>query len=114
MTRADSLDAELSLALQEKVIDERIAMYEEHTQISNTLIEKAKAFLASTPISEMKDALKAIELAIEIQRVSIGQAEFGRRLLSMSNEQLSKELNKMLQPKTENEFIDAETLEDNE
>lgn len=114
VTRADSLDAELSLALQEKVIDERIAMYEEHTQISNTLIEKAKNFLSTTEIKEMKDALKAIELAIEIQRVSIGQAEFGRRLLNMSSEQLSKELNKMLQPKQENEFIvDADITGEN-
>lgn len=105
VTRADSLDAEISTALQERVIDERIQMYEEHTRLSNTLIEKAKLFLETKEITEMKDALKAIELGIEIQRVSIGQAEFGRRLLSMSNEQLGKELNKMLQPKLENEFI---------
>ena len=114
VTRADSLDSEISTALQEKVIDERIKMYEEHTALADTLIEKARTFLASTPIDEMKDALKAIELAVEIQRTSIGQAEFGRRLLTMSNEQLSQQLNKLLQPKQENEFIDAETLEDSE
>lgn len=112
--RADKLDADISSALQEKVIDERIEMYEEHTALANTLIEKAKTFLAEHPIEEMKDALKAIELGIEIQRVSVGQAEFGRRLLSMSNEQLGKELNKLLQPKQENEFIDVEPVEENE
>lgn len=111
--RADTLDAEISNTLQKKVIDDRVQMYEKHTALADALIEKAETFLRDHPITEMKDALKAIELGIEIQRVSVGQADFGRKLLEMSDDQLTRELNKMLQtPNKSDEFIDAETEEE--
>lgn len=111
--RAETMDAELSRRLQDEAIDKRIKMYEEHVSVSNSLIEKGKEYLVSHPIDDMADALKAISLGVEIQRVSIGQIEMGRRILGMTNEQLTKELNNLLQPKTQNdEFIDADTIED--
>lgn len=111
--RADKLDAEISNALQERVIDERIQMYEKHVGLANALIAKGEAFLVSGTITEMKDALKAIELGIEIERVSVGQAEFGRKLLTATGDQLVKELNKLLAPKIESEFIvDGDVKED--
>lgn len=111
--RAETVDAELSRRLQDEAIDKRIKMYEEHVSVSNSLIEKGKEYLVNHPIDDMADALKAISLGVEIQRVSIGQIEMGRKILGMSNEQLTRELNNLLQPKNQNdEFIDADSIED--
>lgn len=94
--RADAMDAEISQQFQEKIIDKRVKMYEEHAEIANKLLVKAKAFLETNEISRMDDALKAINLGAELERISVGQADMGRKLLAMSGEQLTKELNKLL------------------
>ncbi len=96
MQRADALDGELSRQLQDEVINKRIRMYEEHVEVSNSLIAKGKAYLENHPIDEMADALKAISLGVEIQRVSVGQIELGQKILRMSDEQLNREIYKLM------------------
>lgn len=96
MQRADALDGELSRKLQDEVINKRIKMYEEHVTVSNKLIELGKDFLDNHKIEEMGDALKAISLGVEIQRVSVGQIELGQKILRMSDEQLTKEIYKLM------------------
>ena len=112
--RADSLDADLSRRFEDEAVEKRIEMYREHVEVSNALIQKGKQFLETHPIEEMSDALKAISLGVDIQKASIGQIEMGQKILKMSDEQLTKELNKLLgKPDTESEFIDvaAEDIE---
>lgn len=96
MQRADALDGELSRKLQDEVINKRIKMYEEHVEVSNSLIAKGKDYLENHPIEEMGDALKAISLGVEIQRVSVGQIELGQKILRMSDEQLNREIYKLM------------------
>lgn len=96
MQRADALDGELSRKLQDEVINKRIKMYEEHVEVSNALIAKGKTYLETHPIEEMSDALKAISLGVEIQRVSVGQIELGQKILRMSDDQLNKEIYRLL------------------
>lgn len=111
--RADTLDADISNALQKDVINERVEMYRRHVELADSLLEKGKKFLEEHPIDEMSDALKAISLGVEIHRVSVGQVALGQKILSMSDDQLTKELNKLLAPqKKDDEFIDAETMEE--
>jgi len=96
MQRADALDGELSRKLQDEVINKRIRMYEEHVEVSNSLIAKGKDYLENHTIDEMADALKAISLGVEIQRVSVGQIELGQKILRMSDEQLNREIYKLM------------------
>ena len=96
MQRADALDGELSRKLQDEVINKRIRMYEEHVEVSNSLIAKGKDYLENHPIDDMADALKAISLGVEIQRVSVGQIELGQKILRMSDEQLNREIYKLM------------------
>lgn len=111
--RADKLDADISNALQKDVINERIEMYREHVEVANALITKGKEFLDTHEIDDMADALKALSLGIEIARTSVGQAALGHKILAMSDDQLTKELSKLLAPEKKNEeFIDAETEEE--
>lgn len=113
LARAESLDVELSNTLQKEFISERTRMYLEHTEVSTLLLEKGKEFLLEHPIEDMTDALKAISLGVEIARVSVGQAALGNKILTMSDDQLTKELDKLLAPqRREDEFIDAETIEE--
>ena len=106
--RADGMDAALSLRLEDEAISKRIEMYKEHVEVSNALIAKGKEFLQNHSIEEMGDALKAISLGIDIQKASIGQIEMGQKILRMSDDQLTKEINKLLgKPDTVSEFIDA-------
>lgn len=108
--RAQAMDDELSNVIQNQIIDKRAKMYEEHIEIANTLLTKAREFLATGKIEDMGEALKAIDLATELQKASIGQVEWGRKMMSMSNEQLTTTLKSLLGDiKNENEeFIDVE------
>lgn len=111
--RAESLDTELSTALQKEVINERIEMYQEHVEVADSLIAKGKKFLAEHEISDMSDALKAISLGVDIHRASVGQKVLGQKILTMSDDQLTKEINKLLSPPTQNdEFIEADVVDE--
>ncbi len=113
--RAEVLDAELSERLKDKMINDRVEMYEKHVQLASDLIEKGKEFLQTHELKDSSDALKAIALGIDIEKVSIGQAEIGRKILTMSNDQLERELLKLIgrQAPPSDEFIDIEA-EDND
>jgi len=115
--RAEILDTELSQRLQEKMITERVEMYEKHVKLAGELIEKGKKFLLTHDLKDSSDAIKAIALGIDIEKVSIGQAEIGRRVLTMSNDQLERELQKMIgkPSKVSDEFIiDVESEDSDE
>lgn len=112
--RAEDLNAKISMSLEKVAIEKRTKMYLEHEEVGTALLTKGREFLESHPIEEMADALKAITLGWELRKNSIGQAEIGQKLLNMSDEQLIKELNKMLLPKNENEFIEGEEIKDSE
>lgn len=114
LQRADILDAELSQVLQTKIIDKRIKMYEEHSKIADELIQKGRTFLRTVELRDASDAIRAISLGVEIEKESIGQAEVGRRLLTMSDDQLNKELERLIgKPKAlSDNIIDAEVAED--
>lgn len=113
VSRAEELDAELSKKLQDEVIDKRVKMYEHHIEVSNALIEKGEVYLREHPLDSASDALKAIDLGIEIQKASVGQVELGRKILTMSDDQLERELLKLVGKSKEpvDEFIDAEAKE---
>ena len=111
--RAEALDADLSRALQDQVINERSEMYKEHVEVADKLIAKGKEYLEFHPMDDMADALKSISLGVEIQRVSVGQVALGQKILSMSDDQLTRELNKLLSPqKKDDEYIEAEIVEE--
>lgn len=112
--RADALDAEISRALQDQVINERIEMYRKHEKVADKLLEIGRDFLETIDPKEieMSDALKAIAMAVELQRVTVGQVGMGQKILNMSSDQLNKELIKLLGGEKQDEFIDADFSSD--
>lgn len=115
--RADALDAEISSRFQTEAVNKRIKMYEEHIEVSNSLISRGKQFLENNPIDEMPDALKAISLGIEIQKASVGQIEMGQKILQMSNTQLLNEITKLLgapEVSNDDEIVDSVAIDEEE
>lgn len=111
LERAELLDVEVSRNITDEIVSKRIEMYEKHSVVAGELVEKGIKFLRDNPIDSSSDALKAIALGVDIERASIGQADVGRRILKMSDEQLTKELSRLVGKPMANdeEFIDAET-----
>jgi hypothetical protein len=108
--RADALDAEVSMKLDIEVIDERTAMYKRLAEIGREETEMGYTFLKEHGIQKEENALRAISDGTALQQRAVGGAEFLQKVLTMSNEQLDKELLKLTgkTPKMENEFdVDA-------
>lgn len=94
--RADALDAEASRALDSLMIDKRKKMYEEQVRVANELVEKGMEYLNEKGIQSDASALRAIDLGLATQRVSTGMAEAYIQISKMSDDQLDKELKKLL------------------
>ena len=111
--RADALDAEMSRKMDEEVINRRMDMFKKHEALGDTLIEKGKAFLDEKGITSDQAAIRAIDLGISTQRVSVGMAEAYLKISKMTNEQITANLAKLLgSPENKEEIIDAEEIDD--
>lgn len=105
--RADALDVETTAALTREVIDDRIEMFKRHAEVGTALIEEGMKYLQKNGISSDAAAIKAIDVGIATQRISVGQAALGVSVFKMQDAQLDKELRRLLGNNKENE-IDAE------
>jgi len=109
--RADVLDAQVAQALDTKVINRRVEMFERHVQLAEDLIQKGLAYLAKNGIESDNSAIRAISLGMDTQRMSVGVAEAYAQISKMSNDQLEKEL---LRLTGRDKAIDGELVEDTE
>ena len=113
--RADALDAEVSVAVEKSVIQKRVEMYEKHASVANELITMGRDFLNKQKetggIKTENAALRAIELGIQVERVSVGVSDMVRKIGELTPEQLDNELRKLLGEKKDSEFIEGETIE---
>ena len=113
--RADALNAEASLALNKTAIERRVEMYEKHAKIGEELIKMGREFLnkqiENGGIKSENAALRAIELGVSIEEKSVGFADLARKLGDMTNEQLDRELQKLLGTKKDAEFIEGEATD---
>jgi len=109
--RADDLDAQTSLALDETVVEKRKKMFEKHAEIGSKLLEKAMEYLKDDfEFSRVEDVIKAISLGRDLERQSIGASDTISKIHQMTDEQLQKELKKLI-PDKENS-LEAEIVED--
>lgn len=97
--RADALDAELARALDTRMIDKRIKMYEEQVEVADELLKLGRDFLKEKELGGLKtgaEALRAIDLGLATKRISVGASEAYEKISKMSDEDISKELKKLL------------------
>ena len=110
--RADALDAEASSILDKEAIEKRRLMFIEAVEVSDELIKKGRDFLTDRGIQTSADAIRAIDLGLTTKLRSVGAAEMYDKISKMSNEQLSKELQKLIGKKDESVDAETEIIED--
>lgn len=107
--RADALDAKVSLEMDKEIIDKRVEMYKKHAEVGEELIKEGMDFLKKQTenggIKTENAALRALELGMQTERVSVGVADMVRKIGEMTPDQLDRELQKLLGQKKDDEFI---------
>jgi hypothetical protein len=112
VARADALDAEVSLALDQTIVDKRIQMFKEHAEVGRELIQKAREYLVANDFKDGNEALRALSLGIDTQRVSEGAAEAYSKIANMTEDQLAKEFVKLTGGnKKDEDFIETEVTD---
>jgi hypothetical protein len=108
--RADVLDAELARKKDDIIINKRAEMFEKHVKIGAELIEKGLDFLKSSGVKTDASAIRAIDLGLETERISVGLADSYAKIAKMSDEDIQKELRKLLgkPPVNEDDILDGE------
>ena len=109
--RADAIEAEASRAMDELFIDRRKKMYEEQVKVADELVLKGMEFLNAKGIQTDASAIRAIDLGLATQRSSIGMAEAYAKISKMSDDQIDREISRLL-GKAPDDAVDAEILED--
>lgn len=94
--RADALDAEVSREKDRIMIDKRKKMYEEQVVIADELLAKGREFLKDGGIRTGAEALRAIDLGLATKRISVGASEAYEKISQMSDEDIAKELRKLI------------------
>lgn len=113
--RADALDAEVSRAADNAIIDKRRKMFEEQEAVADELLKLGLDFLRSTEgaggIKSDATAVRAIDLALTTKRSVTGAAEAYVKISKMSDDQIEAELRKLLGKPAINpdDIIDADT-----
>ena len=95
--RADKLDQQMTRALTEQVVGERISMLKRHSELARKMQQTAINYLDSNP--EDLNANSAVRLLVEgvrIERESAGIPEAISKMTQMTDEQLLKEIEGMI------------------
>lgn len=109
--RADALDAETSLEIDKLVIDRRVEMWKKQEEVATQLVDKGMKYLEDEGVQNSANAIRAVGLGLETQRVSTGMAEMVTKISKMSDSQITAELQKLLGGK-KSDIIDAEVEEE--
>ena len=94
--RADALDAEISVRKDLEVIDLRMQMFKKHAEIGGQLVEKGLSYLQEYGAENSASAIRAIDLGLTTERISTGLAEVYVKISKMSDDALTKELQKLI------------------
>ena len=114
--RADALDAEVSRAIDQDIVNERREMFKEQVVVANELVKLGRIYLndEKNGIKTDASAIRAIDLGLSTQRISTGMAEAYFKISKMTDNQLDNELKKLLGGKSDNENIDGEIINEEE
>ena len=110
--RADALDGNAQIQLDNQSIQARIEMLQKHAQMGKELSDKGREYLSKNGFDTGAEAIRAIIEGVKLERQSAGYAEFLARIADASDEDLNKELQKMLTKGSD--FIDAEVKDTND
>lgn len=92
------LDEQVSADIDKKLVAQRVEMADRHAHIGKILQQKGLEYLESHDITNAKDALAAIIKGVEIEHEArVLPTDILEKLDTMSDDQLVKELTKVIQ-----------------
>lgn len=95
--RADELDKKASLDIQKKLIDDRRRMLEEHIDVGKSMREKALNYLETHEIETGHQAIRLLELAIRVEKESVGLPDVLEELGKLEDTELTERIAKILE-----------------
>lgn len=111
--RADALDAEISVRKDQEIIDLRMEMFKKHAEIGGKLVQEGLLYLQTNGVENSASAIRAIDLGLNTERISTGLAEVYVKISKMSDDALTKEIQKLIGGGTKDEdTIDAEITDE--
>lgn len=88
--RAKELDMEIQKKIQRETIDARVEMFKRHAEIGKEMLEKGIEYLNKNGLDDSKAAISAIKVGSQIEVNSRGIADALSKASKMSDEQLLK------------------------
>src|SRR3990167_756154 len=109
--RADILDEQASSSLDIKLVESRIEIFKKHAEIGHKLQEIGLAYFEEHELKNEAIALKAIIDGARLERESLGLGTALAKVFSMNDNELQKELQKLLNKSDKSDIVDGETEE---
>jgi len=98
--RADKLNEQIKLELEGRIVQEKVEMLARHAEIGKEITEKALNFLSENEFTTSASALRALVEGIRIERESRGLPDALAKMTTSSDEDLVKEVEKLLEKTT--------------
>lgn len=114
---ADELDVRVEMEMDDFLVAQRIKMLKEHASRAREMSVKGMDYLRETGFDSSSSAVNAIVQGAKMEKVSRGISERIEKLLTLGDDDLTKEAMKLLgQAKESGEILDIETedIEDDE
>lgn len=114
--RADILDEQASTGLDKELIATRIEVFKKHAEIGQTLQEYGLKYFEEHELKNEAIALKAILDGARLERESMGLGMALTKIFSMGDNDIQKEIQKLLNKSEKADVIDGEAkdLDDKE
>jgi hypothetical protein len=106
--RADALDAEVSIKLDREMIQSRADQLRRMAEVGEETMNEGYKYIKEQGFDSAAAAVRAIGLGSDMVFRFAGSADGLVRVLSMTDQQLEKEVAKLL---GKDDFIDAETVD---
>lgn len=110
--RALELDTEIAHQLETELIQEKVAMFHRHTEIAVELQNQALEYLRTEGIKDASTAVKALLSAMDLEKQSRGIDKVLADVGNRSDDQLLKELRKIVSESTSVDFLPLEDTQD--
>lgn len=113
--KADALDEDVAVEIQKKHIQDRVEMFEKHIIVAKDLQEKALDAIEKIGINTPHEAMRLLEIGLNLERSSVGIPDILDKIKDMQDEELRDKLAKLMKKgKFEEKIIKDELGEGNE
>lgn len=108
--RANEIDAEVKARQDKNLVNRRVEMLNRHVDLGKLLQEQGKNFLETSGIDNARDAIRAIEKGVEMERISEGMPTNVIQVMSLPDEELIRKYKSLRGDVVEGQFSEVKSL----